>query len=402
VATDDPPTAGQLGNAKAAAGDASTSAAQITVPVAQFPVAVLLSLPTGCTLEPRQPFSLYNQLLSNVFQGTNARSGSDASSGGVPAVGGYALGSWGALLEGDGYTPETASNPPTAPGQFFDAGGAAGCSQAITGQVAANVSGESFAFKSYEAQIDANVWAPYASDYAAWPSSAVVQGEPLSPGATGSGSVVSNSPTALAKNAAATPGSIGYADAIHAAQGSGGAFTNKVTVSTHGNGPIGHAGTSPAHDIVWAQIQNDGLTPLGPRLPAAQTADPLSSDAVPESEPANCQTSTLQAGETPPPPAFDSWAGALASNPDIAATNPGAYPVCALTYDLAWGRYGYANLAQAYGANNLDIGLTVKDLITYITGTAAQAAINSRDYAPIPQLSSFLNQVRTDANDIGS
>jgi hypothetical protein len=58
VGTDDPPTTAQLENAQTAAG--ASALTEMTIPVAQAPVAVLLSLPTGCKVQTGSQVDLNN------------------------------------------------------------------------------------------------------------------------------------------------------------------------------------------------------------------------------------------------------------------------------------------------------------------------------------------------------
>jgi hypothetical protein len=328
-------------------------------------VAVLLSLPTGCTLATggTNTFPIYNQLVSNLFQAQAAETGTDVSSGGVPATADYAIGTWGALLENDGYS-KVAGPPGT--GEFSDDGMPTGCGQNITDQVRFDASGSSFAFKSYLSQIDFSIWAPYATDYASWPQAVSTTG--------GLGSNQGGANEAL--HTADIPGSVGYVNTADAALN--GPFTNVVSTIANGG----------SHQIVWAQVENDGVKPLGSVF---STADPLTSDASPTNELANCIVNTLLPTEKAIVESWgDSYAGVLASSPIINALQPGTYPICTLTYELFWHRYGYANLATAYGANFKNIGNSAWDWASYLTSAAqGQIDIQAHDYTRIPTDGSF-------------
>ncbi len=362
VGTDDPPTQGQLSNAQAAAG--AKALAEITIPVAQSPVGVLLSLPTGCKIQSGSAVDLNNTTIGQLWEGTNVPSGKDP--GGVQAQGGYAIGTWGALFTQLGYSKITSGTPGS--GQVLDEGGATGCSQLITPNVRQLASGTSYAFKNYLAQINYSLWGPYANDFVNWPSSAVVDSDPLSP--PNVGTQVSDTGSHLAGNTAANPGSVGYANPADA--GANGGFTSSATSSTYGTG--GGEGHSPAHQILWAEIQNNGKGAVG------TYADPL----LPASSIANCETTQLIPSDRGFPYSYtDSWAGIAATDPNIAAdAGPTDYPICALTYDLVWHHYSNTHL---YGKTETahNVANTVHDLFEYITGQG-QIDIQSHDYTRFP------------------
>ncbi len=366
VGTDDPPSQGQLSEAETASGDAHNNLEEITLPVAQSPVAVLLSLPAGCLIPSGSALDIPNNTVGQLWEGTNPAVAPN-DPGGIQAQGGYAIGTWGAFLTQLGYTP-TATNPPTEPGTFHDAGGATGCGQAITPQVRQTASGTSYAFKNYLNQINRFEWAPYASDYPLWPSSSVVEEDPLTP--PNVGTQLNDTGSHIAGNTAANPGSVGYANPADA--GANGGFTNAATTSTFHTGA---GGSSAPHQILWAEVQNNGTNPVG-----ATYADPLlAASAI-----ANCETTKLIPSDKGYPYSYtDSWFGVAATDPNI-AVDAGAtdYPLCALTYDLVWKHYGVVNLFKGNAAEP-NIANTVRDLMNYIQGPG-QTDIQSHDYTSIP------------------
>jgi len=361
VGVDDPPTEAQLEEAKTAAGAGELT--QMTIPVAQEPIAALLSLPTGCLIDSGSSVDIPNKTLGQLWEGTNAHSGEDP--GGIQEQGGYAIGTWGALLTQLGYE-KVATNPPTEAGTFHDNGTSTGCKQAIKPQVSANVTGTAYAFKNYLSQINSSVWGTYATDLKTWPSSAVVESDPKS---SGSGSQLNDSNGHLSENTAANPGSVGYASVASPAQAGHGGFTNAATSSTFGTG----GGSSAAHQILWAEIQNDGTGSV------ATYADPLE----PASSIANCETTKLIPSDRGfPEAATGSWHGVVATDPNISADAGSTdYSICVLTYDLVWRHYGSVNLYSGTTAEN--VAHTVKDLFTYIT-EHGQVDIQSHDYARFP------------------
>ena len=367
VATDDPPSQGQLSEAETASGDKNNNLEEITIPVEQAPVTILLSLPTGCTIPSGSSLDITNATLGQLWEGTNPANGSDP--GGVAAQGGYAIGTWGALLTQLGYTP-TATNPPTVAGTFHDDATANGCAHAIVPQVRSNAAGPSYSLKNYLSQINRNEWAQFDNDYQGWPSNAVLQSDPTSSGTPAT--QLNDSVAHIAGNTAANPGSVGYVTAADAAAAANGGFTATATSSTFGTGT---GGTSPAHQILWAEVQNNGLNPTG-----ATFADPL----LPASSVANCQTTKLIPSDKGYPYSYtDSWFGVVATDPNI-ATDAGLtdYPICSISYILVWKHYGVANLFKGNPAEP-QIAATVKDLLTYIEGPG-QTDIQSHDYTGIP------------------
>jgi ABC-type phosphate transport system substrate-binding protein len=347
VGTDDAPTTEQLGEAWAAAG--AKALAEITIPVAQAPVAVILSLPVGCKVEAGSEVDVNNATLGQIWEGTNPKNGSDP--GGIEAQGGYTAATWGAFLTQLGYTKITTGTP-TA-GQFLDTGG---CSQTIKAQVRSSESGTSFAFKNYLKQVNRTPWATYANDFVSWPTTEVFQED---------GGTKNKSGGNLAANTATNPASIGYANTADAA--GNGAFTAKATETTFGG--------SAEHQILWAQIQNNGTSTSG-----ASYEDPL----LPATSIANCETSKLiHADQAFPYSYTDSWFGVVATDPNIASeAEPTDYPICALTFDLVWHHYSNTKL---YGKTTAaeEVANTVHDVMEYITGQG-QIEIQSNDYTRFP------------------
>jgi ABC-type phosphate transport system substrate-binding protein len=350
VGTDDPPTQGQLSEAQTAAG-AKHGLAEITIPVMQAPVAVLLSLPVGCKIESGSAVDLPNAYIGQLWEGTNTPSGSDP--GGIQAQGGYAADTWGAFFTQLGYSTITSGTP--GAGQVLNESG--GCEEAIKPQVRETESGTSFAFKTYLAQINHPEWGQYASDFVNWPTTLIVKED---------GGQVNDTGGHLAGNTAATPGSVGYANTADAV--GNGAFSNAATSSTFKS--------STAHQILWAEVQNNGKSVAG-----ATFTDPL----LPSSSIANCETSSLLPSDKGFPYSYtDSWAGIVATDPNI-ATDAGSsdYPLCALTYDLVWHHYSNTKLFGASGETAQDVANTVRDLFEYITGQG-QIDIQSHDYTRFP------------------
>jgi hypothetical protein len=357
------PTQGELSEAQAATGAAHL--AQITIPTAQAPVAVLLSLPAGCLIPSGSQVDLANKAIGQLWEGTNKPNGKDP--GGIQAQGGYAAGTWGAFLTQLGYI-STATDPPTEPGTFFDGGGETGCGAAIKPQVFSTVSATAADFKTYLNQVNPTVWGQFANEYPAWPTSAVLEADPLSKGA---GEQLNSGNGPIASNTAANPGSVGFSNTGEAASASNGGFTNGAAASTHGTG----GGTSASHQILWAEIQNNGTSTAG-----ATYTDPL----LPASTIANCETTKLIPSDKGFPYSYtDSWSGVIATDPNISAdAGPTDYPICALTYDLVWHHYSNTNLYGKTESAQI-VANTVKDLFEYIIG-AGQTEIQGHYFTRFP------------------
>lgn len=162
--SDDPPQPAQLNKAAKAGGGGDQQ--ELTIPVAEAPVALLLNPPASCTVtaDPQIP----NTVLDSLWQGKYA--------------------SWDAFLTAAGVTHEGAGCGTVAP-------------QLI---VRSDNSGTSYVFKSYLAQIDSSAWSFYANDGQVWPA-----GSKVIPAAETGGS-------GEAKAVAATSGGVGYAAASDA------------------------------------------------------------------------------------------------------------------------------------------------------------------------------------------
>jgi len=378
--TDDAPTPRELGEAALAAGTLHNQKAEITIPIAQEPAAVILSLPPGCKLEAGSHVDLNNVTLGQLFEGPTAASGENP--GGVQAQNGYALDTWGAFLSQLGYTKITSGTPTSS--QFLDEGGSTGCGEEIKPQVRETSSGTSFVFKSYLAQINPSVWNGFAADAPSWPGSYVVESDRKTEG-TETEILVNTNGGNLSKNTAANPGSVGYTNTADAANTLNGGFTNAVTTSTFSTGAEGTH--SPSHQTVWAEIQNNGLETTGETY-----TDPLET----ATSIGNCETTKILPAEEGFPYSYtDSWYGLLASDPNISEdASPSDYSLCGLTYDLVFHHYSnkhlFGNTETAHEVAN-----SVKDLFTYITGEG-QNEVESHDYTRYP--SGFQSHINNAVN----
>ena len=371
----------------------------VVVPVAQAPIVVMLSLPAGCQIAEHSELDLTNVALGQLWEGEKAPSGEDPggiqSQGGYPADTwgalltqlGYAkVGSEGEVearhAEGEPAFAETAvhatltryrqgaeeevetqsleelekgeSKKVKIPNQEKVTLTGGGCGQEILPQVNSSESGTSYAFKGYLNQIDPTVWSPFWNDRATWPEEGAVARADTS---TSGKEVVKNTTVAqLAENTAANPGSVGYADLEDARHLFLGEFYDTAGTKNFAS-PSGDTVQEVREEGVWNKAEEKvKIKVLQARPPeslphqevaaAVQTtgtATPTSSDeyAGPQENGgdyfANCQISRLvPADENYPRHWTLSWNGVLVSDPDMSSYAPDAYPLCALTYDVAW------------------------------------------------------------------
>ena len=334
VGTDDPPTGplatagSQLHNASlAATGGASRAIDEITVPVAQAPVAILLSVPTGITLGAGTAINLSNSLLRRIW---------DAN---VAADAPYAAKTWGALLMEAGVKRITSGTP--GRGQFTDAGGSSGGSQGITLQVRSSASGTSYTFKGFlNLSGDANYPQSFVVDDDTWPVPTTNTGN------TGGSQLVADT--------TATPGSIGYAN-LADARAATPAYSNTAQTTTTGG----------SHQFLYARVQsNEGSN--DPRVRGSPIHDCRGSERllgnqinINGAHPTFVGHWTVPlSGSTFVP--TGSWGGTLADDPDVYdhslqnGKKTDNYPIVAVTYDLAWNSYHPAgsNIVRDYGGSS--------------------------------------------------
>lgn len=352
AATETPPTASEIAAMSSCAGAVTLPLAIHTIPVAQIAIAVIVHLPTGCTIgaddnaSTGNRFAILNQQLEQAF------------------LNGTPVPTWSTLL-------------PNSPS----------CTGAITRVARYDQSGQTFAFEQYLVQIgDASTWQPdstSAQQYQSWPHSAsnIVYGGttaenppgtcPLSgPGSTPPDPhnntetqpvdrLLCNGPTHIAQAVLDTPGSIGYVDMGTAIE-KGFQYPAKGTSSTF-----------------WVPVQNNGTGTKGAAFaePAAAAGGYLAGSATGG---ANCDS----AGYTPPggaDPTLSAWETVIGSSPTTAD-----YPICGLTYELAWD-----DAANAYG-NTPAVDArqrAVKDYLLYTTNTGAndgQSILRSLNYDELP------------------
>jgi ABC-type phosphate transport system substrate-binding protein len=367
AASDDPPTATQISNANNCAAAVSTPLALHTIPVAQAAIAMVVHLPTGCTIN-----SADNAATHNRFNMGNANLQSAFFGGGGAAT-------WASLL-------------PHSPS----------CTGAIQRVVRYDQSGTSFQTMEYLKQIaNSGTWdsvANSAQQYQNWPNngSNIVYGGttaenppgscPLSgPGSTPpdpanggqtqpANRSLCNGAAHVAQGVLDTPGSIGYVD-MSTAIAKGFQYPTKGTASTF-----------------WVPVQNNGTGTKGATFadPNATANGYLRGNA---SGGANCASATY----TPPAgadPTLSAWNTVIGSDPTTAN-----YPACTLTYELL-----FNDNSKAFGdtAANDARSRSVKDYIEYILKNSVandgQSVLRGLDYDSLP--ANVLNVARTGADAI--
>jgi ABC-type phosphate transport system substrate-binding protein len=369
AAADDPPTATQINNANNCTAAVSPPLELHTIPVAQAAIAMIVHLPTGCTIA-----SADNGPTGNRFGMLNANlEGAFFNGSGAPT--------WSTLL-------------PHSPS----------CSGAITRAVRYDKSGTTFQTENYLAQLNPTDQSAWQTAFSSgdtqdhWPNNAsnilyggTTSGNPnhaiCTAGLSGSPAVP---PTSAAETASEnsdcngagmvgqavldTPGSIGYVD-MATAISKGFAYPSKGTSSTF-----------------WVPVQNNGLGTTG-----ATFRDPnVNANGYISGNPtggANCASSSY----TPPSgadPTLSAWDTVIGSNP-----NQADYPACTLTYELL-----FNDNSKAFGDNagNDARSRSVKDYIEYIlSNTVAndgQNILRSLNYDALP--ANVLSAARTGANAI--
>jgi ABC-type phosphate transport system substrate-binding protein len=195
AASDDPPQPVEVNTAESAAGGGDQ--VELTIPVAEAPVALLLHPPSGCVVEATPDVT--NTVLDKLWQDQYT--------------------SWDEFLTAAGVTHSGT------------------CTTAPSLIVRKDNSGTSYVFKSYLAQIDSAVWNPYANDFTTWPDATT---QPASTGGA-----------AEASDVAGAAGTVGYAAAADAHGGgfapwSNGASTFWGDIQNNGTGTSGVTYADPA------------------------------------------------------------------------------------------------------------------------------------------------------------
>jgi ABC-type phosphate transport system substrate-binding protein len=367
IGTDAGPSAAELEKMTTANGGKSKERGVVTVPIAQGPVAFMLSLPAGCEIEPGSKVDLNNVTAQQIWLAQKAAAGKE---GEIEAQGGYPAASWGALLTQLGYKAGIAKGK-----EFKEASKATCGEEKIKPQIRSSSSGTTFATQNYFNQIDPGQWAFATTSGGAvkWPDElptplAHYFKEDACKGVNETGQE-------LAENTSGTPGSIGYADTSDAFHSGG--MTESATSST--------ACSSAAHQILWAQVQNTG-TAAAPN--ASEYVNPLLAGNK-----ANCETTKLIEGDEAYPKKWtETWVTTLASDPNMVSKVSTAYPACAFTFAVANHHYKNKNLYVAKAVSE-EMAATAHDYFAYVTGAAGKSALEAAGFyvGPPTAMASHIN-----------
>ena len=148
----------------------------------------------------------------------------------------------------------------------------------------------------------------------------------------------------------------------------------------------GGPGTAP----FWVPIQNNGLATTG----KLKYADPSSNGASATVANANCKNTEYTNGVEPFPPAsvLEPW------NEVTTRTIQKKYPLCGVTYDLAFTSFG------AYTGTSLGEATTAHDYLTFVVdskGGGGQKVIANHDYLALPK-GKVLTEAESGATKIAS
>jgi hypothetical protein len=336
--TDDPPTPTEQANMNNGTSPGPEDNALIhVVPVASAAITVDVNVPAACVTHipaalqdaTTGQLKLPNSTLVGVFNGT--------------------ITTWGTVLGGSGD---------------------ATCDAVLVRRVVrSDNSGSTFVLKTFLNHAKAPADPTFdTTNNTTWPNTTGIEDDSgtcvdpvkvfCKPASTGGG--------ALGTELSATPGGFGYMD-LATARGKGFDFSGSLATDT----------------TMWVEIQTTGSSPTTYDQPTADVNGWKSAAASGGAGPkgANCLTTTYRnipttgAGGSTDPTTGD-WSTVDGTAP---ATNQ--YPVCTLTWDLA-----YDDDAAAYGNTPTEekMARTVKDYLTAVVGNIGQLQLSSYDYAPLP------------------
>jgi ABC-type phosphate transport system substrate-binding protein len=304
IATDDAPTAAQIGNITSVAGGATLA----VIPVTQTALSIVANPPAGCEIE-----AITNAQLASVFEGKTT--------------------SWSQLETAEG----------------------AGCASPVTRVVRKDGSGTTYQFKNYLFQLYKKglfCTSGGTEGKASWQElEPITNGETGAPNTTWPETCGEKTLSTLAK-----PTGTG-----------GGEVVKKVNTTA---GSIGYAALPDAKanisgTTIIMELQNNGQK----KAIEAEYASPASG-AV-----ANCGGMQYKTPANVNSGINLDWSPVFGAQPSIGGSD---YPLCALTYILAFHGYSLAGFP-------LKDETTVKDYVgEYIVQANGQKDITSNNYAPLP------------------
>jgi hypothetical protein len=384
------PTEDQMQAARSAA-----PAHEINVPVAQTPVMLLFSLPSGVTLASGAKLPLINNAAGDRFSTVQA-----IFDGRVGPSHQYPANTWGALLMRAGFTPVRSGTP--TPLEFLESGSArthTGGYQRLQLEVRNDSAPETQAIQtflnfsgdpSFRTTHQGGNSTPARSEVH-WPADA---NDGAGSNRYPSGPLGTNSDGAtLVKNTLATPGTIGYAtmpDAVYTVAGE--PFEGAPQSTTYQG--------SAAHQYLFAELQSNeehSRTRHYAEPGQVVTNSSGSLEAVP-----NLYTGSEMSTECGYPShhayvgewcehqsRYGDWFAGSLSDPDVyghsdaggSGAPVNAYPISEVTWLTAWNRYDSSLSGSSfYGstANATDTGNTVAAYLNWVTKpTGGQSAIQS-------------------------
>jgi ABC-type phosphate transport system substrate-binding protein len=331
VGTDEPPNEGQANEIESKESTDTPDTLE-TIPVAQEAVAIIVNLPAGCTATSTGATGrlvITDAQLAEIYEGD--------------------ITTWGGISgDGDELKPATCDSASITPVVRFDQ------------------SGTTHIFKRYlnlinpvalETEKGTNeTWGQLSegSGNTVWPKAAHV----IRPAVKGGGELI--------KTVDETPGRIGYVNVAEARE-------HAAYVP-----PTGGKGTS----TFWLKLENSSKG-TGSKIKLTY-ADPASNEEEGTPAESNCAKTAYTNGENPfPPPAVtEFWNSVTTSVPGPDSVAEKGYPLCGLTYDLAFTKY---SLLSGKGATEGE-AISVENYLTFVTSSkAGDAELKKDDYSPLPK-----------------
>ncbi|HTZ85847.1 MAG TPA: substrate-binding domain-containing protein [Solirubrobacteraceae bacterium] len=312
-----------------------------TIPVLQLAVSVIVHLPENCVATSKKNagrLELNNLTLEGIYRGTITKWSQITEDGDK--------------LSGEGCNPESTITPIARK----DGSGTTHIFKRYLGLI----NGASFTTEKEESK----TWNQIAEgpENTTWPKAANI----VKPTGTGGG--------ALVAKVAETASSIGYAG-LPDARANGG--------FTPGAGKGG-----PGTSKFWAPLQNNGLGTTKQKF-----ADPASNGDAEATADSNCKSTEYTNGEVafPPSSVFEPW------NAVTTRTIEKKYPLCGLTFDLAFSSFA------SFPGTSLGEATSVHDYLKFVVDTkggGGQKLIAGHDYLALPK-GAVLTEAQEGAAAIG-
>jgi ABC-type phosphate transport system substrate-binding protein len=347
IGTTEPPNATQISNIESHETTANSPTVE-TIPDAQFALAILVNLPTGCTATSKGAAGrlvINDATLQGIFAGT--------------------IKTWGGIADdGDKLTPSSCATDAIQPVVRFDQAG----TTHVLKRFLYLINQSSFSAEGQKAgEEETTNWSNLSEGKfnVKWPVAASV----IKPAAKGD--------SEEAKKVAATPGSIGYANLAEA----------------RGTNLFSGTGNGPTTAKFWADLERESKTTENGKHELVTTyiyADPASNKDVEAAAKANCAKTiyvnglTEESGEFPPSSVFAPWnevTGQLISK---------TYPLCGFTYVLGLSSY------SSYPGTALTEATTANNFLRYVLeASGGQKLIGeNHDYVALPTTGKVITEAR--------